>query len=92
MHLVKGTVLYSLLLVVVQLLSHVQLFATPWTTACQASLSFTPSPAFIICRLFDGDHSNQREVISHCSFDLHSFYKTKFFEAWYQASGTELLP
>ena len=28
---------------VVQLLSHVQLFVTPWTTACQASLSFTIS-------------------------------------------------
>ena len=27
----------------VQLLSHVQLFATPWTTACQASLSVTNS-------------------------------------------------
>ena len=25
----------------VQLLSHVQLFATPWTAACQASLSIT---------------------------------------------------
>ena len=29
--------------VVVQLLSRVQLFATPWTAACQASLSFTIS-------------------------------------------------
>ena len=27
----------------VQLLSHVQLFATPWTSACQASLSITNS-------------------------------------------------
>ena len=27
--------------VVVQPLSHVQLFVTPWTAACQASLSFT---------------------------------------------------
>ena len=27
----------------VQLLSHVQLFATPWTTACQASLSISDS-------------------------------------------------
>ena len=27
--------------IVVQLLSHVQLFATPWTAALQASLSFT---------------------------------------------------
>ena len=31
------------LLFVVSLLSRVQLFATPWTTACQASLSFTIS-------------------------------------------------
>ena len=30
-------------LVVVQLLSHAQLFATPWTAACQVSLSFTIS-------------------------------------------------
>ena len=29
--------------VVVQLLSHVPLFAIPWTAACQASLSFTTS-------------------------------------------------
>ena len=49
----------------VQLLSRVQLFATPWTTACQASLSITnsqsshkpmstesvmPSNHFILCR------------------------------------------
>ena len=27
----------------VQLLSHVQLFATPWTAACEASLSITKS-------------------------------------------------
>ena len=27
--------------VVVQSVSHVQLFVTPWTAACQASLSFT---------------------------------------------------
>ena len=31
------------LTVVVQLVSHVQLFATPWTATCQASLSFTIS-------------------------------------------------
>ena len=29
--------------IVVQLFSHVQLFANPWTTVCQASLSFTSS-------------------------------------------------
>ena len=52
--------------VVVQSLSHVRLFATPWTAACQASLSFTiswsllklislelvmPSNHLILCRL-----------------------------------------
>ena len=31
------------LLISVQLLSHVRLFATPWTAACQASLSITSS-------------------------------------------------
>ena len=35
--------LAQLHVVVVQSLSHIQLFATPWTTACQASLSFTIS-------------------------------------------------
>ena len=31
----------------------------------------TPSPAFIVCRLFDDGNSDQGEVTSHCSFDLH---------------------
>ena len=31
----------------VQSLSHVRLFATPWTAACQASLSFTISRSFL---------------------------------------------
>ena len=31
----------------VQSLSRVQLFATPWTAACQASLSFTNSQSFL---------------------------------------------
>ena len=35
------------------------------------SLFSTPSPAFIVCRLFDDGHSDRCEVISHCSFDLH---------------------
>ena len=33
--------------VVVKLLSYVQLFATPWTATCQASLSFTISQSFL---------------------------------------------
>ena len=30
------------------------------------SLFSTPSPAFIVCRLFDDGHSDRCEVISHC--------------------------
>ena len=30
-----------------------------------------PSPAFIVCRVFDDGHSVQCEVIPHCSFDSH---------------------
>ena len=30
-----------------------------------------PSPAFIVCRLFDDGRSDWCEVISHCSFNLH---------------------
>ena len=37
----------------------------------ECSLYSTPSPAFIVCSLFDDGHSDQCEVISHCSFDLH---------------------
>ena len=31
----------------------------------------TPSPAFIVCRIFDGGHSDRDEMILHCTFDLH---------------------
>ena len=40
-------------------------------TVQEGSLFSTPSPAFIICRLFNDGHSDQCEVIPHCSFDLH---------------------
>ena len=37
----------------------------------EGSLFSTPSPAFIVCRLFDGSHSDWREMVAHCGFDLH---------------------
>ena len=40
-------------------------------TVQEDSLFSTPSPEFIVCRLFDDGHYAQCEVISHCSFDLH---------------------
>ena len=36
----------------------------------------TSSPAFIVCRFFNDGHSNQCEVIPHCSFDFHFSNKT----------------
>ena len=35
----------------------------------EGSLFSTPSPAFIVCRLFDS-HSGQREKVPHCGFEL----------------------
>ena len=40
-------------------------------TVQECSLFSIPSPAFIVCSLFDDGHSDQCEVISHCSLDLH---------------------
>ena len=37
----------------------------------EGSFFSTPSPAFIVCRLFNNGHSDWCEVMAHCSFDLH---------------------
>ena len=36
-------------------------------TVQEGSLFSTPSPAFIVCRLFDDGHSDKCEVIPHCN-------------------------
>ena len=36
----------------------------------EGSLFSAPSPAFVICRLFNDGHSDWCEVVPHCSFDL----------------------
>ena len=41
-------------------------------TVYEGSLFSIPSQAFIVCRLFDGGHSHQCEVIQFCGFDLRS--------------------
>ena len=40
-------------------------------TIQEGSLFSTPSPAFIVCRLFNDGHSDWSKIISHCSFYLH---------------------
>ena len=37
----------------------------------EGSFFTTPFPAFIVSGFFDNGHSDQHEVIPHCSFDLH---------------------
>ena len=37
----------------------------------RGSLCSTPSPAFVICRLFSDGHSDHGEVVCHCSSALH---------------------
>ena len=46
-YLFKGNQKIVVVVVVVQLLSRLRLFATTWTTACQASLSFTISRSLL---------------------------------------------
>ena len=40
-------------------------------TVWKGSLFSAPSPAFIVCRLFDSSHSDQHEMVPHCGFYLH---------------------
>ena len=37
------------------------------TNKARGPISFTPFPAFIVCRFFDDGHSDPCEVIPHCS-------------------------
>ena len=43
------------------------------TNSARAFPLSTPSPAFIVCRLFDDGHSDWYGVISHCTFDLYNY-------------------
>ena len=51
----------------------------------------TPSPAFIVCRLFDDDHSDWCEMISHCGFDLHFSNNEQCWEGMFFLKDTRLL-
>ena len=55
----------SQVVVVAQSLSHVQLFATPWTAACQASLSFTISQSLIKLMSIELVMSSNHLILCH---------------------------
>ena len=55
----------------VQLLSHVQLFVTPWTAACQASMSITNSRSLLNHRVSDAiQPSHPLSALSPVAFNL----------------------
>ena len=63
----------------IQLLSHVQLFATPWTAACQSSLSFTsPGTCSNSCLLSQWCHPTISSSVIHFSC-LQSFPASGYF-------------
>ena len=43
------------------------------TNSATVSLFSTPSPALIVCRLFDDGHFDRCEVVFPCGFDWHFF-------------------
>ena len=49
----------------VQSLSHVQLFVTPWTTACQASLSITNSRSLLKLTSIESVMPSNHLILSH---------------------------
>ena len=61
-------------LVVVQLLSRVQLFATPWTIACQASLSFPVSRSLLRLMSVELVMPSNHLILSHSLLLLRSIF------------------
>ena len=59
--------------VVVQFLSHVQLFATPWTAAHQTSLSFTISRSVLKLKSFESMMPSNHLILCYLLL-LHSIF------------------
>ena len=59
------TFCFFTVIIVVQALSHVQLFATPWITACQASFSFTISCSLLRLISIDSVMPSNHLILRH---------------------------
>ena len=64
------THLYIYTLQSVQLLSRVQLFVTPWTAACQASLSITNSQSWLIIMSIESLMPSNHLILCHPSLPV----------------------
>ena len=58
----------------VQLLTHVLLFATPWTTACQTSLSITNSQSLLKLMSIESVMSSNHLILCHPLYLLPSIF------------------
>ena len=65
--------LFSLVVVVVQSLSCVWLFATPWTAARQASMSFTISWSLLKLMSIESEMPSNHDILCHPFSHLQSF-------------------
>ena len=74
--------------IVIQVLSHVWLFGTPWTAACQASLSFTISWSLLKLMSIESVMSSNHLILCHPLL-LHSIFPSirVFFNRQLFASG-----
>ena len=61
----KNISVVSVQFISVQLLSHVQLFATPWTAACQASLSITNSQSLLRLMFIESLMPSNHFILCH---------------------------
>ena len=61
---------YSVQFSLVQSLSHVQLFATPWTAAHQASLSITNSPSLLRLVSIESVMMSSNHLVLYCPLFL----------------------
>ena len=74
--------------IVIQALSHVWLFGTPWTAACQASLSFTISQSLLKLMSIESVMPSNHLILCHPLL-LHSIFPSirVFFNRQLFASG-----
>ena len=74
LHDFQGFYFLSLHMIVVQSFSRVWLFATPWTTACQASLSFTISQSLIKLMSIESVMTFNHLILCHPLLHLPSIF------------------
>ena len=84
-----ATSTYLLTFSSVQSLSRVQLFATPWTAACQASLSITNSRSLLKLMSIESVMPSNHLILCHSLLSLSIFPSIRFFsnESFFFTSG-----